>query len=84
MVIVFELKNSIFVQSNLDIMDLDLVRKFFGPFNKETFKIDLDIMRTTILCEFFFGPFNRIISRFDYILQKMATQDAENSFVPFL
>ena len=25
--------------------NLDLVRKIFGPFNKKTFKIDLDFMR---------------------------------------
>ena len=36
------------IQSNLD-----LVRKIFGPFNKKTFKIDLDIVRTSILCEIF-------------------------------
>jgi hypothetical protein len=41
----------ILIQSNLD-----LVRKIFGPFNKETFKIDLDIVRTSILCEFFSVP----------------------------
>jgi hypothetical protein len=36
--------------------NLDLVRKFFGPFNKKTFKIDLDTVRTSILCENFSVP----------------------------
>jgi hypothetical protein len=27
-----------------DIVRLDIVRKIFGPFNKKTFKVDLDIV----------------------------------------
>jgi hypothetical protein len=41
------------------------MEKIFGPFNKKTFKIDLDVMETLILWNFFLGPFNSIISRFD-------------------
>jgi hypothetical protein len=44
----FELKKRI--QSSLD-----LVRKIFDPF-KKIFKIDFDIVRTSILCEFFSAP----------------------------
>jgi hypothetical protein len=37
-------------------VNLDLVRKIFGPFNKKTFKIDLDLMETLILWKKFLVP----------------------------
>jgi hypothetical protein len=51
----FEVKNLYTVEPRYS-ENLDLVRKIFGPFNKKTFKIDLDIVWTSILCEFFSAP----------------------------
>jgi hypothetical protein len=65
--------------------NLDVVRKNFGPFNNKTFKIDLDVLRTPILCEKFSVPSIALyrsptVKKFFHIMQKIAYSFREKFF----